>query len=489
MITDAGCRMFGFAIVIGIIGISRDKAVMMLEADVILREGSFIPVMAHSPAVDSNLTLEEWLLRTVVADKGMKIDFRLIGALDPAMDVLVEMDKDLHAPLWINADIVSGPNYPLPPVDPVRFLETTVRRFPRSVLSLGWTTWWVPDGCVVTQSNRYTWKMMLDMVQLCCSLQQPITFPVRAVWAHTSYDKWLWLTQLRPDFTLTVWHGARDPINITGLVSLRRHGDPRRIFYDFPVGLKQQFLDALEEGNVSPGAGGLPYTWNATYWQVIPAESSQIFMTDMNVVLAGAGPDWALLSYGGPLDRAARVTGRAQFISNRLPGNPGDEVERSYVAVTMVVGNRTLVVGFNDKGFVEIRTEGAGGEATVVASRQDVALTSDCISFEVAIAGKQVTATSTVVHCRDSAGDPANADASASVTSRLGGDAVAKRGGDAVAKRGGDAVAKLSVRKADAWHDVLIEDLTISRSAAGSFLPVPVITYVLIVVIGGGSAA
>ncbi|XP_014673330.1 PREDICTED: protein FAM151A-like [Priapulus caudatus] len=444
-----------------------DEAVMMLEADVILREGTNIPVMAHPPAVDSNLTLEEWLLRTVVTDKGMKLDFKQIDALDPAMDMLVKMDKDLHAPLWINADIVSGPNNLNAPVDPVQFIGTAVSKFPRMVLSLGWTTLYVSGG------DAYTWRMMLDMMKLCYGLQQAVTFPVRAVWAHSSYDKWLWLTQLRPDFTVTVWHGANDPVNVDGLVSLRRHGDPRRIYYDLPPDLKKEFLDALEEGNVTPGAGGLPYTWNSTYWQVFPAEPShEIYMTDMNVVLAGAGSDSASLNYSGSLAHVASITGRVRFLSNDLPGNPGDEVERSYVAVTMVIADHMLVVGFNDKGFVEIRTEGAGGDVTVVASHQDVALTSDCVSFEVAIAGKQVSATSTVVRCRDAADTPDNAGASASVMSPLG----------------GETVAKLSVRNTDAWHDALVEDLTVSsRSSAGSLLPVTVATYLLMTMVVGCS--
>lgn len=40
----------------------------------------------------------------------MKLDFKDIAALEPAMLLLTEHGDDLHAPLWINADIVAGPN-------------------------------------------------------------------------------------------------------------------------------------------------------------------------------------------------------------------------------------------------------------------------------------------------------------------------------------------------------------------------------------------
>ena len=51
---------------------------MFLEADVILRgqgteNQTDIPVMAHPPATDSDITLEEWLDKVMVTDKGKEV--------------------------------------------------------------------------------------------------------------------------------------------------------------------------------------------------------------------------------------------------------------------------------------------------------------------------------------------------------------------------------------------------------------------------------
>lgn len=49
----------------------------MLEADIILRGHNTIePIMAHPPATDSDITLQQWLEGVVGHRKGIKLDFK-----------------------------------------------------------------------------------------------------------------------------------------------------------------------------------------------------------------------------------------------------------------------------------------------------------------------------------------------------------------------------------------------------------------------------
>lgn len=58
------------------------------------------------------------------------------------MLLLEEVLADWNRPVWVNADILSGPGGQARPVEPQAFLST-VRTLPTHiVLSLGWTTGW-----------------------------------------------------------------------------------------------------------------------------------------------------------------------------------------------------------------------------------------------------------------------------------------------------------------------------------------------------------
>lgn len=57
----------------------------------------------------------------------MKLDFKYLEALEPSMQLIGEYESDLKAPLWINADIVIGPNSPRDPVAPQLFIDIANR--------------------------------------------------------------------------------------------------------------------------------------------------------------------------------------------------------------------------------------------------------------------------------------------------------------------------------------------------------------------------
>ena len=250
---------------------------MMLETDIILRgigteNQTDIPVHAHPPATDSDVTLVEWLDRaTQEPDVGMKLDIKYIEALEPSMKIISEKAHQLHAPLWMNADIVAGPNSPKDPVSPREFIDTCNRHFPLTTMSLGFTTAWNDDGS--STENMYTWQMIFDILQYTFPLQQPVTFPMRAMWCVRSWSKFTWLLGLKEDFSITIWSGSSDEVDVTGLLNLRFHGDTKRIYYDLPDPLMMDFKEALEDGVVMPTAE-VPPRWNSNLWDVVGPSGS-----------------------------------------------------------------------------------------------------------------------------------------------------------------------------------------------------------------------
>ncbi|ELK24153.1 Protein FAM151A, partial [Myotis davidii] len=126
---------------------------MVLEADVNL-EGPItanetgVPIMVHPPLIYSDNTLEQWL-DTVLASsqKGIKLDFKSITAVGPSLDLLRRLTDagKVRRPVWINANILKGPNMPISiEVNATQFLALVQETYPEATLSPGWTTLYVP---------------------------------------------------------------------------------------------------------------------------------------------------------------------------------------------------------------------------------------------------------------------------------------------------------------------------------------------------------
>lgn len=137
---------------------------MILESDVTL-EGygtpneKPIPIMAHPPAVSSDNTLDQWLDAVLASKKGegdvsvslsrclfvcvhlaiyrgkvqvlmfflpagVKLDFKALRSVGLSLDLLRQKNsrKGINRPVWLNADILLGPNTPsfVPPVNGTR---------------------------------------------------------------------------------------------------------------------------------------------------------------------------------------------------------------------------------------------------------------------------------------------------------------------------------------------------------------------------------
>ncbi|NXG52680.1 F151B protein, partial [Psilopogon haemacephalus] len=179
------------------------------------------PVMAHPPETDSDITLQEWLEEIVNTDKGIKLDFKSLEAVKPSLKLLENLKQHLRQPVWINADILPGPNGSSAAVHAKRFLDTTV-------FVVG-----------------YDWAMVTEMAQICSSLSQPVTFPVRAALVPQSISELCWLMQQSERYSLTVWTGREDVYSVEDLLYIRENFSKNRVYYDILEPQNSEFKKAI----------------------------------------------------------------------------------------------------------------------------------------------------------------------------------------------------------------------------------------------------
>ncbi|XP_068948847.1 protein FAM151A-like isoform X2 [Petaurus breviceps papuanus] len=197
--------------------------VMVLEADVNV-EGlntvneTGIPIMAHPPDIYSDNTLEQWLEAVLARSrKGIKLDFKSIKAVGPSLDLLRKQTENerIQRPVWINADILDGPNVPLP--------------------------------VAVNATQTYTQDMIEKMHKLVVALPQKVTFPVRAVMARAAWSHFRWLLSQSDRYSLTLWQSASDPVTVDDLLYLRKHSATHQIYYDLFEPVLSQFKELVQK--------------------------------------------------------------------------------------------------------------------------------------------------------------------------------------------------------------------------------------------------
>jgi hypothetical protein len=220
--------------------------ILMFEADVIMRYNRNVtePVMAHPPANNSDLTLKAFLNSLKPTRKGIKLDFKTIMALEPAMLLLQSVYDSTDKPLWLNADILKGPGTNSgsnPPVDANDFITTCTSTYPNATLSLGWTTGWYAG----IESEGYTQDMVKEMERICRNTTQIITFPIRAIYVRQSWKPLKWLLDTSSRYTLTIWSAVDDDVEVDDLVWLTKQIDKRRLYLDLPPELDDAFRKAL----------------------------------------------------------------------------------------------------------------------------------------------------------------------------------------------------------------------------------------------------
>ncbi|OXB62459.1 hypothetical protein ASZ78_014453 [Callipepla squamata] len=220
------------------------SAVHMVEADVLLRgsggrDGE--PIMAHPPETDSDITLREWLGEMAGTDKGVKLDFKSLDAVQPSLELLQLVKPCLDRPVWLNADILPGPNGSSAVVDAKGFLDTVTLFFPDVTLSLGWTTGWHPEQ----HNEGYSWTMVKEMARICSTVSQPVTFPVRAALVRQSVSELRWLIDQSDRYSLTVWTGKQDVYSVEDLLFIRESFDKSRVYYDISEPQNSAFRKAI----------------------------------------------------------------------------------------------------------------------------------------------------------------------------------------------------------------------------------------------------
>nr|XP_020832554.1 protein FAM151A isoform X2 [Phascolarctos cinereus] len=226
--------------------------VMVLEADVNV-EGlnteneTGVPIMAHPPAIYSDNTLEHWLEAVLTRSiKGIKLDFKSIQAVGPSLDLLRKQTEDgrVQRPVWINADILDGPNVPIPAaVNATQFLSLVQEKYPDATLSVGWTTLYSS----FTPNSTYTQDMIEKMHSLVEALPQKVTFPVRAVMARAAWSHFSWLLSQSDRYSLTLWQSASDPVTVDDLLYIRKNSAIHQIYYDLFEPILSQFKQLAQK--------------------------------------------------------------------------------------------------------------------------------------------------------------------------------------------------------------------------------------------------
>ncbi|XP_051855577.1 protein FAM151A [Antechinus flavipes] len=230
--------------------------IMVLEADVNV-EGlntpneTGIPIMAHPPIIYSDNTLEQWLEAALNrSNKGIKLDFKSIKAVGPSLDILRKQTEKgrVQRPVWINADILNGPNVPIPiAVNASQFLALVQEKYPNTTLSLGWTTLYIASA----PNRTYTHHMIESMHNLVKALPQKVTFPVRAVMVRAAWPHFSWLLSQSERYSLTLWQSATDPVTVDDLLYIRKHSAVHQIYYDLFEPLLSQFKQLAQKRSSS----------------------------------------------------------------------------------------------------------------------------------------------------------------------------------------------------------------------------------------------
>ncbi|XP_029803647.1 protein FAM151A isoform X2 [Suricata suricatta] len=219
---------------------------MVLEADVNI-EGlntaneTGVPIMAHPPAIYSDNTLQQWLEAVLASSqKGIKLDFKSLKAVGPSLALLRRLTEDgrVQRPVWINADILRGPNVPISTeVNATQFLALVQENYPEATLSPGWTTLYVP----LFPNRTYTRAMVEKMQGLVGALPQKVTFPVRAVMVRAAWPHFSWLLGQSQRYSLTLWQGASDPVSVDDLLYVRDNSASHQVYYDLFEPVLSQF--------------------------------------------------------------------------------------------------------------------------------------------------------------------------------------------------------------------------------------------------------
>ncbi|XP_012524870.2 protein FAM151B isoform X2 [Monomorium pharaonis] len=221
--------------------------VMMLEADVVMgklnNSTDIIPIMAHPPTTESDLSLEDFLNISNNGSKGIKLDFKSNEAFENSKPILIKLRPTLKRPVFLNADILPGPvNATTVPLNATEFLKGANETMPDSILSIGWTTRYGKEHNIT--KGRYNTEQLKKMVDIVAEnrVSQPVTYPVRAGLAANDIDgvKALLKNTTSTNATLTIWSSEGDFVDAAQLSKLIREVGVDKVYVDVPNDLRSK---------------------------------------------------------------------------------------------------------------------------------------------------------------------------------------------------------------------------------------------------------
>ena len=210
--------------------------------------GGPIPIMAHDPGSDSDLSLRDFLRRIVDktktgSKKGVKLDFKELEVVEDAYKLIQAVESEIDFPVWMNKDLLNGPGSSSSDETLLRtFLDVTKKYFPTSTLSIGWRS----NGAIFTppDEQRYTMEQMDTMIRYLneAGVTQPVTYPVRALYVGASVEEFSYIFQEVPGSTLTIW-STLDEFEQSDVDSLRAALNTlgrENIYLDVPKELEER---------------------------------------------------------------------------------------------------------------------------------------------------------------------------------------------------------------------------------------------------------
>lgn len=207
---------------------------MFIEADILMSQKLNVPIMAHPPDVESDLTYDEWLNKCKNSNKGLKLDFKSENVIEQCLIKLKMIKNELKMPIILNADVLQA-NYESPKVkiNPQVFLNLSKTYYQNGILSIGWTS-------INSSKLNYSWLNVYEMYNLVkkhsldSDNQVQLTFPVRLNWSIKSLYRLHWLHMFTGG-SLTIWSHETDELtSYESMLLFRKLFSNSVIYYDLP---------------------------------------------------------------------------------------------------------------------------------------------------------------------------------------------------------------------------------------------------------------
>eukprot|EP00633_Aureoumbra_lagunensis_P009371 CAMPEP_0197321676 /NCGR_PEP_ID=MMETSP0891-20130614/65849_1 /TAXON_ID=44058 ORGANISM="Aureoumbra lagunensis, Strain CCMP1510" /NCGR_SAMPLE_ID=MMETSP0891 /ASSEMBLY_ACC=CAM_ASM_000534 /LENGTH=281 /DNA_ID=CAMNT_0042813665 /DNA_START=1 /DNA_END=843 /DNA_ORIENTATION=+ len=152
-----------------------DVEVTAIESDIIMSPSLGIPIMAHPPAIESDLTFSEFLQRGVASGKHLKLDFKQPDVVQDCLK-MCQQYSDRFQGIWLNADILPGPGKEgmQPIFEADSFVKMCLDALPGACLSLGWCV----DLGLAGPYEDYHVDEMFDVLSRNSLLEARLVIPV-----------------------------------------------------------------------------------------------------------------------------------------------------------------------------------------------------------------------------------------------------------------------------------------------------------------------